>query len=134
LGDETELQERYLRGRPSQKIFYDPNMIVQHFIRPEKMKLSYRARRIFADQLFQQSYVHQSYGPEKLFVAFGKAFIKVALALGKSIFRNREKYPFWQNYIYEITLPSLTPQLGIIARWWLVRRRGGSGDACASYR
>jgi glycosyltransferase involved in cell wall biosynthesis len=119
LGEEIELQERYLRAHPSQKILYDPNMIVQHFIRPEKMKLSYRARRIFANQLSDQSHVRQSYGnQEKLFVAFSKAFIEVALAPLRSFLRNREKYPFWQNYIYEIALPSIIWHLVIIARWW----------------
>jgi glycosyltransferase involved in cell wall biosynthesis len=112
-GEDIELQERYLRGHPSQKTFYDPNMIVQHFIRPEKMKLSYWARRLFANELIRESRFNQ----DKLFVSFSKAFIEVVLAPIRSFLRNHEKYPFWQNYIYERALPSVIWHLGAIARY-----------------
>ena len=51
VGEETELQDRFLRVHSSEMVFYDPGLIVRHFIRPEKMRLSYHAKWAIAASL-----------------------------------------------------------------------------------
>jgi len=120
LGEELDFQDRYLRSQPSQKIFYDPDMMVRHLVRPEKMTLRYRARRIFASDLFHQPH-HKNH--KRLFISLSKACMEVARAPVGSFLRDRETYPSWQNYIYEKSLPAIFRHLSIIARWRPVRRR-----------
>lgn len=41
LGEETDLQERYLGTHPTKRVFYESALIVRHFILPVKLRLSY---------------------------------------------------------------------------------------------
>ena len=43
--------------------------------------------------------------------------MECALAPAKCFLRNREKYPFWQNYAYERVLPSTILYFGTVAKF-----------------
>lgn len=104
LGEETELVVRIRERLGDESIYYDPSLYVYHLVAPSKFDIAYHLKRQFEagrscyqmfDYLLDESY-------------WIKEVLKVSLSLGfKStlgyLFRNREKYPYSQNYIYEVT-------------------------------
>jgi glycosyltransferase involved in cell wall biosynthesis len=113
LGEEIDLQDRYLRAHPNERVFYEPRLIVHHLILPNKLCLSYRCRRLFREALTRPE-------PERLpFPAreLCKALAHLALAPAKCIWRDRHQYRYWQNYVYERALPAISPRFGLFARY-----------------
>jgi len=114
VGEETDLQERFLDGHRSEKVFYEPAMTVRHFIRPEKLQLTYRAKHQYAVAIASPKPLRSS----AMLVAFAKAVGHLVLAPFEFAFRSRTKYPFWQNYAYEKFLPVTCAHLGAVARYF----------------
>jgi glycosyltransferase involved in cell wall biosynthesis len=114
LGEETDLQERFLRTQQAaESVFYDPGMVVRHFIRPEKMLLSYRARRLIAAGLSTPGSVSHT----EFVVAAGKALAHTILSPFRCIWRDRARYPFWQNVMYERAGPAIFYNVGTAVRY-----------------
>jgi len=114
VGEETDLQDRYLSAHPREMIFYDPELIVRHFIRPEKMRLSYRAKWAFAASLATSGTIdHKTF-----LIAFGKGLAHALLSPFTYIWRDRRKYPFWQNFIYERVITATCFRAGIVAKYF----------------
>lgn len=113
IGEETDLQERFLRDHRSESIFYDPELIVHHFIRVEKMKLSYRAKRAIVTSLSASGTV----GHRTFLSALFKAAIHAALSPFLCVWRDRTRYPFWQNIVYERIIPATCFRAGMIAKY-----------------
>lgn len=120
IGEETDLQERFLCDHPTERIFYDPGLIVRHFIRVEKMSLPYRAQRAFATGLAEPEWV----GGTECLTAATKALAHAVLAPFSCLFRDRSKYPSWQVFVYEHVIPATCFRAGTVARYF--RNRFGS--------
>ena len=131
VGEEVDFQQRFLRAHPSEKTFYEPKLIVRHFVLAEKLRLSYRARRVFASALGDPPKVDK----KRLFIALAKvlsfsAFYAIVFPI-RVIWRDREAYPFWQNYLYERVIPRICWHSGTIVKY--VRdSRNRRATACAS--
>ena len=76
IGEEKDLQERFLYVHDTERVFYDPNLIVRHFIRPEKMRLAYQARRAIATELGSKEAVENG----AFLTALAMVLVHVALA------------------------------------------------------
>jgi glucosyl-dolichyl phosphate glucuronosyltransferase len=109
LGEEGELQQNYLNAHPNERIYYDPDLVVQHMIVPQKMTLIYRAKRLFA--IGRGMPVTSS---RRLFADIGNGILVVTLAFPRCLLRSRKKYPHWKNYIFENVLPPIAILLGIL--------------------
>jgi glycosyltransferase involved in cell wall biosynthesis len=120
VGEETDLQDRFLQAHPSEKIFYEPEIIVRHFILPEKMRLSYRISREFVTALANLDKVDQ----KNFLRALRRALVGVILAPIRCIWRDRATYPFWQNFVYEQVIPPTCFHAGIVAKYLRDRFRG----------
>lgn len=112
LGEETDLQERYLGTHPTERVFYESALIVHHYIVPVKLRLSYAVRRAFQVGLSRSDRV----GAPKTFSDLGRALVHGLLAPFSCICRDRKKYPFWQNYVYERLIPATVPRIGVFVK------------------
>jgi glucosyl-dolichyl phosphate glucuronosyltransferase len=113
IGEEKDLQERFLHVHNTERVFYEPNLIVRHFIRPEKMRLAYQAKRAIATELSSKEVVKNG--------AFLTALVMVsghfALAPIMCACRSRTKYPYWQNFVYEHLIPASCYRIGKILKY-----------------
>jgi glycosyltransferase involved in cell wall biosynthesis len=112
VGEETDLQERFLRAHSHERVFYEPAITVRHLIRPERLRLSYRAKRIFANTIAGPTTTSRW----QLLIGLGKAIVHLTIAPVRCILRDREKYPFWQNFVYERVLPPTCSHLAMIVK------------------
>ena len=113
IGEEADLQERYLQHHDAERVFYDPKMIVRHFIRPEKMHLTYQARRAIATELDSKKAVENG----AFLTALAMVTVHSALAPIMCACRDRAKYPYWQNFIYEHLIPATCYRIGVILKY-----------------
>lgn len=113
MGEEVDLQEQFLQAHPSEKIFYEPAIIARHFILPEKMRLSNAAKRAFAAALGSSGRIDHKH----FLLALSKASAHTILFPITCIWRDRVKYPFWQNVVYERVIPATCFNAGIAAKY-----------------
>jgi glucosyl-dolichyl phosphate glucuronosyltransferase len=113
VGEERDLQRRFLQNHTSERIFYEPRIVAQHFIVPEKMRLSYLAKRRFAVALVVPGGVDR----QKLLIALCKAAVRAVLLPIRSIWRDRTKYPYWQNLVYEELIPEVAFHVGTFVKY-----------------
>jgi glucosyl-dolichyl phosphate glucuronosyltransferase len=114
LGEEIELQEQYFRLTLGASAYYEPDLVVSHFVMPWKLSLRYRAKRLMEAGAQTKK---QGMQPK----AMVKGTIITALAPFRILLRDRAKYPYWQNFIYERVIPATMPHLGRALE--LLRRR-----------
>jgi glycosyltransferase involved in cell wall biosynthesis len=103
-GEETELLNRIHLMMPQAVIYYEPRLLLYHLVRPEKMTWpwiidSYIARG--RDSFFI------SPPPKSKLRLLGRV-VKYSLLLLFSLpfgllFRNRKQYPYFQNFLLEVT-------------------------------
>lgn len=106
--EETDLLKRIWQANPQAKLYYDPDLWVEHWVKPERMRLRDLCYQRFVQgryiERLQQSMAHQSSG-QLLLHGF-----KVSLLAGWRLVRfgwlarSKERYPYWQNFFYEQTL------------------------------
>jgi hypothetical protein len=109
-GEESELQSRLYATMPDEIIYYDPKLFVYHLVRPEQMSLHWILNSRFVGGRYSY-YVFpddngQAVRPSKL-----KLLVQAVLTLLRLFFdiivgifrRDRERYPYLQNYLYENT-------------------------------
>jgi len=113
-GEETDLQKRIRATRPDELIYYDPKLYVWHLVRPEKMILrwiltSYFIAGRYSYHIFQGNTHQASRLPRvRLFVqAVITALRFFAEFFGAILKRDRKRFPYFQNYLYENTLEHL---------------------------
>ena len=105
-GEDTAIQMKLRTTFPHEKIYFDPNLRVDHLIREDKMTLSWLARSFFAKgrYVYLITYNGQpvSTGKTRLIL---QALRTVAAFAWDSTFgmmkRNRNRFPFPQNYLCE---------------------------------
>jgi glycosyltransferase involved in cell wall biosynthesis len=106
-GEETHLQITMRNMNPGIGIFYDPRLSVFHLARKERMTIrniffhKYSAGRDNGIVFFKRDAV-----PKKnIFLSIGYDLIRVPLLslyyLFGSLARNKEKYPYYENYLVE---------------------------------
>ena len=111
LGEEILLQEQFLRENAGAMVFYEPAIEVYHYVLPQKMSLSYRARRAMEAGAFR---CHA--GTLDLLFEVVRAFVNICVFPFRAIFRDRTAYPYWQNVAYEEVIPRVMPAVGAVLK------------------
>lgn len=113
LGEEVDLQDRFLSSHQAEAVFYEPGLVLRHFILPQKMTLLHRALRQFSWALTNAERTD--------FKAFLISFVKVVVwsvvSPLRCLLRDRSKYPFWQNEAYERAIPQICVPAGTIVKY-----------------
>ena len=119
-GEETALQRAIRATMPDELIYYDTKLYVDHLVRPEKMTLRWALKSWFVNG--RSSYqVYRDDNPQAAEQSRFKLLIKAVLTI-KGFFgdllvgilrRDRERYPYVQNYFYENTT-NFIAKLGLI--------------------
>jgi hypothetical protein len=105
-GEEGELQRRIRHERPEQLFYYDPKLYVLHLVRSEKMRLSWKAQAAIGKGRSRHLMLaDSSTAPMRLPTLFLSA-IKVLAVVGLeatygALRRDRSRYPYLENYLYE---------------------------------
>ncbi|MCB0063270.1 MAG: glycosyltransferase [Caldilineaceae bacterium] len=106
-GEETEMHVRLCRRDPTHRAYYDPRLFVYHLVRPEKLSLCWQLRSTFMHGRAYypiygaeaQSFTRQS----SLFFPLYALLIGLRTLFQSWLWRDRKRYPYWQNYLYEST-------------------------------
>jgi glycosyltransferase involved in cell wall biosynthesis len=103
-GEETELLERVRARLPDERCFYDPRLFVYHVVRPNKLTLRWRARQQFATGRYCYHLFNLADRQGRL-PLLAQALARAAWLAGEMIYavaaRDRRRYPYLQNYLYE---------------------------------
>lgn len=104
LGEETELQVKArLKGY---SIWYDPQLVVYHHIAQDKMRLSYVLKRSFAyGKVSRKIFASENIGIGRDIYYGLRELIKFFIKIFIYPFRDKTKYPYWQNYLIYIIRP-----------------------------
>lgn len=109
--EETELQRRIREAMPDELIYYDPGLQVFHLVRPEKMT----PRRILNSSFTCGRHSYNVY-QDKNFKGVRPVKLNLLIKAWATLLffftdffvgmlrRDREQYPYLQNYLYENTL------------------------------
>jgi glucosyl-dolichyl phosphate glucuronosyltransferase len=116
FGEEIFLQEHFLRENAGALVFYEPRIEVAHYILPQKMSLMYHARR-----QMELGACHYKIGSAALPFEIARALAHFCAFPLRAIFRDRNVYPYWQNYAYERVIPRIMLTIGAAIE--RVRRR-----------
>lgn len=119
-GEESHLQRRIRTTMPDEIIYYDPELYIYHLIRPEKMTWRYilnsrfvGGRHIYTVFCDNTSKIHRLLQLQLLvqtIITLFKIFADIFLGL---LQRDRKRYPYLQNYLYEKTFAHVQ-KLGFI--------------------
>ncbi|HVM73238.1 MAG TPA: glycosyltransferase family 2 protein [Anaerolineales bacterium] len=104
-GEETELIDR-LHTVKDYRVYYSPNVFVYHLVSARKMKLWTNARINFLNGYYFAKIADRSHNNNRLVDAY--RILKVLIKIVKSLtwdllIRNRQRYPLFQNYCYEVS-------------------------------
>lgn len=113
LGEETQLQS--IANLKGIKRYYDPELIILNLVPDFKMHISYIIRRYFAaGATARKTFKDQKFG----FTANIKMIIIAIVLLVRDIlcypFRNRDDYPYWQNYFVE----KIVRHVGVVGHFY----------------
>ena len=117
-GEETEIHFRLCRRDPNHRAYYEPRLLVYHLVRPEKLSLWWQLRSTFMHGRAYYPIYQPGETPftKRACLLFPLYTLLIGLCtLGQSWFwRDRNRYPYWQNYLYESkALDYYLYQLGI---------------------
>ena len=130
FGEETDLQ--YRAAQEGYTIWYDPELFVYHHVAPGKMHLNPFFKRasghgqakafIFLSEFEPGNQkVRSSTIARRLSYRFSALLKRTFELLGKGIlipFRNRQKYPYYQQYVIDQICPKIS---NIALQWNLMR-------------
>jgi glycosyltransferase involved in cell wall biosynthesis len=109
-GEETELQSRLCATMTDEIIYYDPKLFVYHMVRSEQMSLRWILNSRFVGGRYSYLVFHddnaQAVRPSKLKLLVQAVLIPLRLFLDIIVGvlrRDRTRYPYLQNYLYENT-------------------------------
>ena len=110
-GEESEFQMRLWATMSDKTIYYDPELFVYHLVRSEQMSLRWNLKSRFAGGRYSYYVFHDDNvqavrsSKHKLRVKAVLILIRAFLDIMVGLFRReREPYPYLQNYLYENTL------------------------------
>jgi glycosyltransferase involved in cell wall biosynthesis len=112
-GEETKLIIEAWRRFPRLKIYYDPELLIFHLVPSQKMTIMNLLKTAF---LKGKSQAYFWIPREQIRTAKLRAPLETIIDLFRLsykfprgiVFRNRQEYPYWQNFIAEEISPSLT--------------------------
>ncbi len=106
-GEDIAVQMTLRKNMPDEIIYYDPELFVYHLVRAEKMTLPWLFRSFFAKGRYVYVLKNIDRHPTsklKLLLRCTKILIHLLLDLSFGLVgRDRNKFPFPQNYLYERT-------------------------------
>ncbi len=136
-GEETELLQRLRAHDPGMVAYYHPALFVYHLVRPQKMTWRWLVRDRFMHGStgydVQPSARLQAAGPVRLAGAALLRIARIALGILQVPLRDRRRYPYWQNYVYERLLGEISV-LGAYYEHGRRLRQGRAGPAAAGER
>lgn len=105
-GEETSLLLRIRKLMPQAVIYYEPRLLVHHLVASWKMTICGALRRHFADgrfayRVFSDGRVCNSGHLWLISETLGALILFCADAVWAVTARNRRRYPYLQNYLYE---------------------------------
>lgn len=104
-GEETDLHFRLCRRDPHHCAYYDPRLLVYHLVRPEKLSLWWQLHSTFMHGRAYYPVYHPRQHPYQwwfaLLLPFYALLIFLYAPLQGVLWRDRSRYPYWQNYLYE---------------------------------
>lgn len=105
-GEETELLNRIRHRLPDDAVYYDPGLFVHHLVRPARMLIHRVARDRFIDGRYAQRVLgcqsREKLKRRWLLEYMSRTVLYLGWDVGRSaIWRDRRRYPYWQNYLYE---------------------------------
>ena len=110
-GEETQMLQRIRTRLPDETVYYHPDLFVRHLVRRSKTSLWWRARARFASgRCSPRAFGTDTSGSTKYEILSQAARLLRKLAadvlLGIAR-RDKARFPYWQNYVYEITFERL---------------------------
>lgn len=126
-GEETALLRSIRASRPDQLIYYDPRLYVYHLVQAKKMDLPWIMRERFAHgryayRVFSDNNCtsNTKIGLRKLLFEGSLVVLDFGIDLSRGFFnRDRKKYPYIQNYLFEHTFLYLE-RLGCLYEQYLL--------------
>lgn len=125
-GEEDDLQRRLRSCHDFHGIRYDPRLCIEHLVRPQKMTVGWRFTQ--SPVSGRDSYrTRLRYGPQprwtwQVFVeGFKAARRSFRFLLEQVIPRQRRRYPYVQNYLYEVP-----PRFLYVVGIWMEHVRGAN--------
>lgn len=114
-GEETEIQIKTLREMPEEKIYFDPDLWVEHIVRKEELSLLWNIKKRY--NYSQVNYVLKNNTREAAWVILAKIAGLAGCALINFLkgllFRNKKKFRFLPNYLFECTF-SYVYKIGLL--------------------
>ncbi len=123
--EETELQQR-VRGKiPDTKIYADPHLYVFHLVKPERMRMAWLIRsRFILGRSRYYAFAGEQLRRASLFEVAVASVLQLAQLIVRltwgTMLRNRQLYPFWQNYLFERCLGTVTTIGKYYEHGWLL--------------
>ncbi len=118
--EEIELQNRIRQSDQNHKIYYDPDLFIRHLVRPIKYTLKWRYKSIYANARSRtlSRLTNIEYIPKKRRLIF--EYLKNLLLYRYSIsilslLRDRNIYPYYQQFVYEVSIPKHVSEIGRIS-------------------
>ena len=104
-GEETALLQHIHTTIPEALIYYEPKLLLYHLVRPEKMSIRWLMRHRFTNARYGYRVQHEDppqIGRIGALLRLAKTSLRFVLSLTiEALFWEREKYPYFQNYLYE---------------------------------
>lgn len=107
FGEETYLLKRLRAEVKNSVLYYDPSVFVYHLVRAEKLDLWAAPKRFFISGMYANriNFDNARMGILRLLVLFVQVFLDIIWSFTQGLFaRDKKKYPYFQNYIYEKTM------------------------------
>ena len=133
-GEEGDLQRRMRARRQETVIYYDPRLYVHHLVRDDQMTWSWILRAAIAKGRSGYLLSRADSRPEYLGATAAirqatKVLATVSLDAARGLLsRNRRRYPYYQNYLYE----RVAWRLGGLGRIRAQRTGGAAPDAAVA--
>lgn len=111
FGEETELLKRLFHMFPKERYYYERDLVVYHRVDPRKTRLLYTLRARFAGgrDYFRVKGTSAEENPLTLAARMAIALTcALGKALGGGIWRDRRRYPFYHNFLWEGVLPDVS--------------------------
>jgi glycosyltransferase involved in cell wall biosynthesis len=106
--EETILQANIRKNNPDSVLFYEPKLFIQHLVPARKMKLSWRLRDQYAagrDHYWMKPARQKSLSNQlkSILKLFGALLLFIWHSTIGSLIRDRRRYQYYQNYLYEVS-------------------------------
>lgn len=113
LGEENDLQDKIRRAHPEARFVFLPEMAMLHLSPPEKMKVTYFLKRNIAAGNAVRT-IREREGRRVRVRAPLVSLVRLVGALGSTVWRDRQRFPYWQNHAIEKVLPHLAGLVGAL--------------------